>query len=172
MKNIEIERKYLVKKKQIPFNYKKYKCIKIAQAFIYLKPAIRIRKSNKDYFLTVKNKIKLNANIQNDLARFEYEIPISRKAYNELSKKINGRIIYKSRYIIPYKIDKKKYNIELDVFEKDFKGLIYAEVEFRNLNDAIKFRPPDWFYKDVTGIEKYKNTTLSKCKNVKNYSQY
>ena len=51
-------------------------------------------------------------------------------------------------------------------------GLIYAEIEFNSVEKASKFNPPKWFYKDVTGIEKYKNTQLSICKNLKNVIEY
>ena len=168
MKNMEIERKYLVKKSDIPKSYKKYECKHMVQGYINLKPALRVRKSNNEYYLTVKDKVKKqNAKIK-DLERIEYELLIDKKTYNRLIKFSIGRIIYKKRYFIPYMFKHKKYIIELDVFEKDLKGLVYAEVEFDNVNDANKFIGPNWFYKDVTGIEKYKNTSLTICKNVKN----
>ena len=173
MRNLEIERKYLIRKSDIDFDYKKYRYHKIAQSFIYLKPTIRIRKCDYKYYLTVKNKLK-NKSLSHidDLVRDEYEIEISRKAYNDLTKRICGRIIHKVRYYIPYRYKKKNYTIELDVFEKELKGLIYAEVEFGSEKEAVAFKAPDWFYKDVTGIDKYKNTSLSICKNVKNLLKY
>lgn len=168
MKNMEIERKYLVKEKDLPKNYKNFDCKKMVQGYIYLKPAIRVRKSNDEYYLTVKDKPKKPVSSSKDLERIEYELKIDKKAYNHLVKFSIGRIIYKKRYLIPYKLNKKNYIIELDIFEKDLKGLIYAEVEFKNVKDAETFTPPDWFYKDVTGIDKYKNTNLTICKNIKN----
>lgn len=159
MKNIEIERKYLVKK--IPFSLSKYKHIDIEQSFIYIKPAIRVRKAGNKYFLTVKSKAPSNV-CKSDLARTEFEIEITKKAYTDLSKKIIGRKIVKTRYLIPY----KKHTIELDVFKGVYKGLIYAEVEFKDIKSAKKFVSPGWFYKDVTGIEKYKNTSLAISKKI------
>lgn len=163
MENLEIERKFLVKKEDVINNYKEFKCEKIEQGFIYLKPAIRVRKSNDKYFLTIKNKVDKKVCDINDLARTEYEIEIKKKAYNDLVKLCKGRIIKKDRYHIPY----NKHIIELDIFKGELAGLIYAEVEFKNINEAKKFKAPNWFYKDVTGIEKYKNTYLSICKNIK-----
>ena len=49
MKNVEIERKFLVKKADINFDLKKYKHSKIAQGFLYIKPAIRVRKADDKY---------------------------------------------------------------------------------------------------------------------------
>ena len=172
MHNIEIERKYLVRKKDISFDYKKYPCEKIEQGFIYLKPAIRIRKLNNKYYLTVKSAAPKELKASGDLARSEYEIEINVKTYKDLAKLCKGRVIYKERYLIPYKYGKNSYTIEFDVFGKALKGLFYAEIEFKTIKDAEKFVPPDWFYKDVTGIEKYKNTQLSICKNPKNVIKY
>ena len=168
MKNVEIERKFLVRKKDICFDLKKFKHCDISQSFLYIKPAIRIRKMDKEYSLTIKTKPPKDMNSKNDLARTEYEVLIPRKCYKYLLKLSVGRAIEKTRYYIPY----KNYTIELDVFRGPLKGLIYAEIEFKSLKSAIKFTPPAWFFKDVTGIEKYKNTQLSICKNIKNVLKY
>lgn len=172
MKNVEIEKKYLVRISDVKFDYKKYPSIKIIQGFIYLKPAIRVRKSNDKYYLTVKDKPPKEIDIKNDLARTEFEIEITKKAFNDLLKLCKGRIIYKTRYLIPHIAGGKRYTIEFDVFEKALKGLFYAEIEFKTVKEALKFKDLDWFYRDVTGVEKYKNTQLSICKNLKNIIQY
>ena len=168
MKNVEIERKFLIRKLDLSFDYKKYPHDEIVQGFIYLNPAIRVRKSGNKYYLTIKSKAPKSFNVKNDIARSEYEIEISKKSFNDLIKICKGRIIYKTRYFIPYEYNKKNYIIELDVFKKDLKGLIYAEIEFNSLKEAKNIVIPRWFYKEVTGIKKYKNTELSICKNIKN----
>ena len=168
MNNIEIERKYIIRKMDISFNYKKYDSIKITQGFIYLKPAVRIRKSNDKYYFAIKSKPPKNIKAMDDLVRTEYEIEIPKKAFMHFSKYVIGHMIKKTRYLIPF----NKYTIELDVFEGEFKGLIYAEVEFNSVKEAEEFLPPIWFYKNVTGINKYKNTQLSICKNIKNLLKY
>lgn len=168
MKNVEIERKFLVKKDDIDFDLKKYKSVKIAQGFLYIKPAIRVRKAGDKYYFTIKTKPPKSIKAIDDLARTEYEVEIPKKCYNHLLKFCTGRIIKKIRYYIPY----KRYTIELDIFEAELKGLIYAEIEFKSVKEAMKFKPPKWFYRDVTGIEKYKNTQLSICKIIKNVLRY
>lgn len=168
MKNVEIERKFLVKKKDIKFDLSKYKYSNISQGFIYIKPAIRIRKTDDKYSLTIKTKPPKEIKAKNDLARTEYDIEIPKKCYSYLLKFCKGRLIKKKRYFIPY----KQYIIELDIFKESLKGLIYAEIEFDLVKKAEKFKPLSWFYKEVTGIEKYKNTQLSICKNIKNVLRY
>ena len=172
MNNVEIERKFLIRKNDIKFDYKKYPHDDIVQGFIYLKPAIRVRKSGNKYYLTVKSKAPKSLKVSNDIARTEFEIEIRKKAFNDLIKLCKGRIIYKTRYYIPYKYGKNTYKIELDVFKNALKGLIYAEIEFNSLKSAKNIKVPSWFYRDVTGIKKYKNTELSICKNIKNLLQY
>lgn len=166
MKNLEIEKKYLVKINKIP-NLSKYKKVDIAQGFIYLKPCIRVRKAGNEYFITIKNKAPKKYGKNGDLVRTELETKISKEAYKDLFKLCKGNVIEKTRYYIPY----KKHMIELDVFRKKFKGLIYAEVEFKNLKEASRFVAPDWFYRDVTCVEKFKNTSLSKTKNFNFYKK-
>lgn len=168
MKNVEIERKFLVKKSDIKFDLKKYKRSKIVQGFLYIKPAIRVRKADDKYYFTIKTKPPKSIKAKDDLARTEYEIEIPQKCYKYLLKFCTGRLIKKTRYFIPY----KRHTIELDVFEGDLKGLIYAEIEFKSVKEATGFTPPDWFFRDVTGIEKYKNTQLSICKIIKNVLRY
>lgn len=168
MKNVEIERKFLVRKKDLSFTLSKYKHSEISQGFIYIKPAIRIRKIGDKYTLTIKTKPPREIKAKNDLARTEYEIEIPKKCYNYLLKFCKGRVIKKTRYYIPY----RQYVIELDIFKGDLNGLIYAEIEFESVKKAEKFKPLPWFYREVTGIEKYKNTQLSICKNIKNVLRY
>lgn len=172
MNNLEIERKFLVKKEDIPFILTNMECKKIVQGFIYLNPGIRVRQFGDEYFLTVKSKAPKKMSKYNDLVRTEYEISITKKVFNDLLKLCKGRILYKKRYFIPYKSGGKRYIIELDVFEKELKGLIYAEIEFKSVENAYKIKVPGWFFRDVTNIKKYKNTELSICKNIKNVLKY
>lgn len=167
MKNLEIERKFLVKKRNLP-NLKKYKYVDITQGFIYLKPCVRVRKAGDKCFITIKTKPPKSLKVNDDLVRTELETEIPKSAYKYLLKLCKGHIIEKRRYFIPY----KKRTIELDVFKGKFKDLIYAEVEFKDLKSAKKFVSPEWFYKEVTGIGKYKNTSLSVCKNIKKLIKY
>ena len=53
------------------------------------------------------------------------------------------------------------YTIELDVFEGDYEGLILAEVEFPNEQEALSFTAPGWFSRDVTFSGEYQNSRLA-----------
>ena len=72
--------------------------------------------------------------------------------------KIDGRLIEKSRYLIP--LD-GKLTAELDIFEGDLAPLIIVEVEFDSLDAANSFIPPEWFGEDVTESRKYHNSNLA-----------
>lgn len=146
---MEIERKFLVDK--IPFALDEFKCRKIEQAYLNTAPVVRIRQDNDDYYLTYKSK--------GLLVREEYNLPLNKESYEHLKEKADGVIITKKRYEIPF----EKYTIEFDVFEGKYDGLLFAEVEFENEEDAQNFTPPAWFGEDVTMRPEYSNSFLSKC---------
>ncbi len=145
---MEIERKFLVK--YVPENVSDYPHCELSQGYIYTLPVIRIRKSDDEYFLTVKS--------EGLLERQEFEINISEKVFNDLSNKCDGNIISKTRYKIP--LD-GGLTAELDIFHGVFEGLMYVEVEFSSVEEAENFIAPDYFGRDVTQFEGYQNSSLS-----------
>jgi CYTH domain-containing protein len=52
--------------------------------------------------------------------------------------------------------------IELDVFRGGLSGLCVAEVEFPSEEEAAAFSPPDWFGREVTDDERFKNKSLAR----------
>lgn len=148
MKPMEIERKYLIRR--LPENLSQYQCKKIAQGYICTNPVVRIRKSDDEYYLTYKGK--------GLMAREEYNLPLTQEGYEHMLPKIDGRLIEKSRYLIP--LD-GKLTAELDIFEGDLAPLIIVEVEFDSLDGANSFIPPEWFGEDVTESRKYHNSNLA-----------
>ena len=145
---MEIERKYLVA--NLPENLKQYENKKIAQGYLCTNPVVRIRRSNDEYYLTYKG--------QGLMVREEYNLPLTREAYDHLLEKIDGLLIAKTRYLIPLW---DGLTAELDVFEGDLAPLKLVEVEFSSIEDAEKFTPPEWFGEDVTNSGKYHNSYLS-----------
>ncbi len=143
---MEIERKYLVN--TLPKNYTLYPCRQLEQGYLCKEPVVRIRQDNDTYELTYKSK--------GLLAREEYNMPLTKEAYEHLKGKVDGKLITKKRYMIPY----GEYMIELDVFEGALAPLKFAEVEFDSIEEAELFTPPDWFGVDVTFVSKYKNSNL------------
>ena len=144
---MEIERKFLVNKCPILDNYP---VIQITQAYVSIQPVIRIRKSNEDFFLTIKS--------SGAISREEYEMPITDEEFHTLLKKVEGTIITKKRYLIPLG---DGLTAELDVFEGNLSPLTTVEVEFASLQEANHFIAPSWFGKDISLDARYKNNNLS-----------
>lgn len=145
---MEIERKYLIS--HIPEGLSITETHHIEQAYLCTAPVVRIRKDNEQYILTYKSK--------GLMAREEYNLPLTEEAYRHLKKKADGRIIKKTRHVIP--LD-SVLSIELDLFQDDLAPLVLAEVEFPTREMAESFTPPDWFGEDVTFSSAYHNSTLS-----------
>ena len=144
---MEIERKFLLK--ELPKNLEHYSVRHLEQGYLCTAPVVRIRRDNDKYELTYKGK--------GCMVREEHNLPLTQDAYEHLRTKIDGRLIVKKRYMIPY----EKYTIELDVFEGDLAPLTLAEVEFHSEEEAKAFVAPDWFAEDVTFSKLYHNSFLS-----------
>lgn len=145
---MEIERKYLIK--DLPANLNSYPYHIIEQGYLCTEPVVRIRRQDDEYILTYKGK--------GMMVREEYNLPLTKDAYEHLKPKTDGNIISKKRYVIPLK---QGLNIELDLFDPPFAPLILAEVEFPDEKTADHFIPPDWFQEDVTFDGRYHNSYLS-----------
>lgn len=146
---MEIERKFLVS--ALPDALSSYPCRVIEQGYLNTEPVIRIRRDNDKYELTYKSR--------GLMTREEYNLPLTKEAYEHLLPKTDGCLIKKKRYMIPYN---DTLTIELDIFEENLAPLILAEVEFPDETAAGTFTPPEWFGEDVTFSGKYQNSTLSK----------
>lgn len=148
---MEIERKYLIH--QLPEDLNLHPHYRIEQGYLCTEPVVRIRRQGDDYFLTYKSK--------GFMVREEYNLPLTKEAYEHLRTKVDGILISKIRYVLPLEGD---LNIELDVFYSPYKTLRLAEVEFPDEEMANQFVPPSWFGEDVTFSTEYQNSTLSKSK--------
>lgn len=144
---MEIERKYLVK--ELPENLEQYPCKHIEQGYLNTDPVVRIRRTDDRYTLTYKG--------SGLMVREEYNLPLNAESFLHMKGKIDGILIEKYRYLIPF----EKYTIELDIFEGELAPLQLAEVEFESESEANAFVPPAWFGEDVTFSTKYHNSTLS-----------
>ena len=144
---MEIERKYLIR--ELPERLEQYPCRQIEQGYLNTDPVVRIRRTDEQYTLTYKGK--------GFMVREEYNLPLNKKAFLHLREKIDGILIKKRRYLIPF----ETYTIELDVFEGALAPLLLAEVEFETEDEANAFVPPLWFGEDVTFSSAYHNSTLS-----------
>ncbi len=148
---MEIERKFLIgDMEDLPFDPKGYPCRRIEQGYLCTEPVVRIRRDNDEYFLTYKSK--------GLMIREEYNLPLTEKAYSHLRSKADGRIIEKTRYMVPLE---DGLTLELDIFEGSLAPLILAEIEFPDEESARAYQPPQWLGEDVTFSTAYHNSTLS-----------
>ncbi len=148
---MEIERKFLID--TLPENISQYPFRQLEQGYLCTEPVVRIRREDDDYYLTYKSK--------GLMVREEYNLPLTKDAYQHLLPKIDGILITKKRYLIPLS---EKLTIELDIFEDALAPLVLAEVEFTSEEEANAFTPPEWFGEEVTYSTKYHNSTLSQRK--------
>ncbi len=177
---VEIERKFLVK--EFPDDLNKYPFHQIEQAYLNVSPAVRVRREDDTYYMTYKG-IRGGAAAQAQsparIGQTEYNMPLTREAYEHLVSKADGNIITKKRYLIPLNDDafdedileanpelkaavqNRSIKIELDVFEGVFAGRILAEVEFPSEEAALVYHPAEWFSQDVTGDPQYSNAHMS-----------
>ena len=144
---MEIERKFLVR--ELPHALDAYPHHEIEQGYLNQDPVLRIRRKDEHCIFTYKG--------EGLLARQEEEFPLNAASYEHLKTKVDGHLITKTRYLIPY----GSYTVELDVFHGPLAPLILAEVEFPSLEEADAFVPPAWFGKDVTMLGTYHNSYLS-----------
>ena len=145
---MQIERKFLIQK--LPDNIQQFPSHRIEQGYLCTNPVVRIRREDDSYILTYKS--------QGMMSREEYNLPLTKEAYQHLCQKTDGVFIQKTRYIIP---EKENLKIELDIFHGSHQGLILAEVEFPDEQTALAYQPPSWFSEDVTFSSQYHNSYLS-----------
>lgn len=152
---VEIERKFLVSEEKAKEYLNKVKLgelesHEIEQAYLTVEPVIRVRKSDDEYYMTYKGK--------GFMMREEYNLPLTKEAYDVLLTKADGNIISKTRILIPY----EGHTIELDIFKKPFDYIRMAEVEFESEKEASEFTKPEWFLEEVTTNREYHNSVMSR----------
>ena len=144
----EIERRFFVK--TMPQNLHEYKSHNITQGYVFFDPVVRLRKTQKDFFLTIKT--------GGLLVREETEINITKEHFENMWQKVEGNIIDKTRYEIPLS---PNLTAELDIFHAQFETLVIVEVEFDTPAHSQAFTPPDWFGEEITFSAKYTNKALA-----------
>ena len=147
---VEIERKFLVDatkwqeaEKGVPSFYR--------QGYILAAPekTVRVRVTDRGGFITIKG-------ASTGATRPEYEYAIPREEALELLDGFCSSDVSKWRYkvLVAGKV------WEVDEFLGDNEGLIVAELELTSEEEG--FETPGWIGAEVTGIEKYYNSSLSK----------
>lgn len=146
---IEIERKYLVNKTKWNETDKPQGQF-FRQGYLLTDPnkTIRIRVTDSKGYLTIKG-----LSIGATRPEFEYEIP------KDEAEQLLNMFTISDLTKVRYKILVNENLWEVDEFLGDNEGLIVAEIELQSEEEA--FVLPIWAEKEVTGEDKYYNSTLS-----------
>lgn len=163
---LEIEKKWLILREDIPYDLEKADKYEIIQTYLNFNPEMRVRNINDGemYIFTVKRDTE-----ELGLTREEYEIYISEEEYYNLLKKQEGTTIYKTRYQLP---DENGLIMAFDIFSGDFTGLAYMEIEFESEAAAEEYGNPEWVKKDITRDLNYKNGHLARYGIPETYDEY
>jgi adenylate cyclase len=147
----EIERKFLVSGNGWRKHADRGKEIRQAYLTRTGKLAIRVRTIGKTKaYLTIKT-------ARPGVSRDEYEYAIAVEDARSLMKLRVGRLIVKRRHIV----DVGKSRFEVDVFAREHKGLVIAEIELPSRRAA--FERPEWLGKEVTNVKRYYNAQLARA---------
>lgn len=151
----EIERKFLIEREQFEELKSGYESKDISQAYLVVSEdrEVRLRTIRDDgvHLLTIKS--------SGNLSRQEFEIKLSNQQFEEFEPlwENDDASVHKTRYYIPH----GKLTIEVDEYRKNLKGLVVAEVEFKDRKSAEDFEAPCWFGQEITSEDKYKNKNLA-----------
>ena len=148
---VEIERKFLVKNNSFKQEIFAEKSMKQGYLNSNKNRTVRIRITDDKAFITVKG----NSN-STGVSRFEWEKEIDKLEAEELLLLCETTIIEKNRFYVK----SHQHVYEIDEFFGDNYGLIIAEVELKNEDEA--YTKPLWLGEEVTGRKKYYNSKLSK----------
>ncbi len=146
----EIERKYTLKNQQWRNNVEHSE--RMVQGYLAgnARASVRIRIIGDKANLNIKS-----ATLGIFRQEYEYALPLNdaEKMLNELCEK---PLIDKVRHYVYF--SGKKW--EIDVFSGENEGLVVAEVELNDINEAIDL--PDWVEKEVSQDTRYYNVSLVK----------
>ena len=161
----EIEKKWLIRQEDIPYDLSQAEKYEIIQTYLNFSPEIRVRSiNNSEYILTIKCDTALKG-----FVREEHEWLISKEEYDHLLTKQEGNTINKTRYRFK---DENGIEMEIDIFSGDLEGLAYLEIEFVDTESANNFSTPNWVIKDVTTDLSYKNGYLARYGIPESYFEY
>ena len=147
----EIERKYLVKDNS--FKEKAVEKHRIVQGYLNKAPesTVRVRVIDQsNAYLTVKS-----LTVGSVRGEWEYCIPV-KDAVELLGLCPKNEVIDKTRHIVYY----DNYRWEIDEFIHPSSGLVVAEIELSDENEA--FSLPPFVGLEVTGNPKYYNSNIAK----------
>ena len=148
----EIERKFVVD--DPPPDLERHPSSEIRQGYLAIDAdgtEVRVRSREGSAVLTVKQGA--------GRSRAEEELELEGERFDRLWPLTEGRRVEKRRYVVPAP---GGLAIEVDVYAGQLAGLVVAEVEFADEQQADAFEPPAWFGAEVTDDPRYKNQTLAR----------
>lgn len=157
----EIERKFLLD--DVPRHVVALDASVIRQGYLASTDdvEIRVRARAGDHLLTVKE--------GHGEVRREVTIPLSADQFEQLWALTEGRRIRKRRRVASLNHQAEvdvEVEVEVDEFDGALSGLVIAEVEFASQDDSRAFQPPDWFGREVTDDDRYRNAALAQRSSV------
>ena len=141
----EIERKFLVTGE---FKSLAYDKTHIEQGYFATEPGktVRVRIRNDKGYLTIKG-----PSSKDGLSRYEFDVEVPLEDAQEMMKLCVPGRVNKDRYLIK----SGKHIVEVDEFFDENEGLILAEIELENEDEA--YVKPDFLGAEVTGDKRYYN---------------
>ncbi len=149
---MKIERKFLID--ELP-NLDGCIYSNINSGYISFIPYIRIRKNDDKYFIMKKEYLAP----QED----ELETETNKDTFNILASVVNGRMISKTRYFLPFEDGNI---VKLDIYHDELEGLATAKVAFKNKADAQEYNRPGWFGEEITNDKNYDDSYLSTVEDI------
>ena len=152
---MEIERQWLFDINKVPEQFR-FGCKDMEQSYLNLEPEVRLRKetsksifeSDPIYWITIKG--------NGDLSREEINKEITKEEYEAL-KRIGNITEDKVIKKIHWETYISKYKLELNIVDKGTKNeFCYGEIEFSSEEEALAFKPLDYFGEEVTYDNSYK----------------
>lgn len=151
MSGLEIERKFLVHKRDGAYKKMSYASSRIKQGYISSggRCTVRVRIRGEKGFVTIKG-----PSVNGGMSRYEFEKEITLDEAEHLMRFCEPGIIDKTRYLIK----SGKHVFEVDEFYGDNEGLVMAEVELESEDEP--YEKPDFIGKEVTGDRRFYNSYL------------
>lgn len=146
---LEIERKFLVLDSS--YKHEAFSSYHICQGYICrgCGKTVRVRIRDHQAFITIKG-----PSPDGGLSRYEFEQEIPLADAQQLMKLCEAGVIDKTRWLVK----SGTHTFEVDEFHGDHEGLVVAEVELNNVNEAPKM--PHFIGKEVTGDRRFYNSQL------------
>lgn len=145
----EIERKFLLAEEPVGMLQSRRYAIQQGYLVDGYRREIRVRRRNKECFLTIKDGA--------GLSRGETEISITSVQFDRLWPLTEGHRIEKDRYLLPW----ENLTIEIDIYLGALSSLRVAEIEFKTVAESEKFVKPPFLGTEVTGLAEYSNAALA-----------